>query len=100
MTPDYNDLLVLRNSLGYQKLQALWAEQGRKIMEALNKASKLSGKDSSLRYHAGEWHGFDLAIGMLERALSEIQRQMGNEKEASTVDDILSKLNDRRGESK
>lgn len=99
MTQDFSDLSELKNMRGYQKLQMLWAEQGLKIMDALNKASKLSGKDSSLRYHAGEWHGFDLAIGMLDRAMSEIQRQMGNEKEASTVDQILSKL-DRRGDSK
>lgn len=100
MTPDYMDLAELKSSRGYQKLQTLWAEQGLKIMENLNKHSKLTGKDTSLRYYAGQWNGFDLAIGMLERAILEIHRQLGNETESNNVDQILSKLNDRRGETK
>lgn len=99
MTPDYMDLAEVRGSRGYQKLQALWAEQGLKIMENLNKQSKLTGKDTSLRYYAGQWNGFDLAVGMLERALEDIQRKLGNERESTKVDDILSKLNDRTGET-
>lgn len=97
MTPDYMDLAELRQSHGYQKLQGLWATQGLKIMENLNKSAKLAGKDTSLRYYAGQWSGFDLAIGMLERALEDIQRKLGNEKEASNVDQLLSRL---KGEDK
>lgn len=99
MNQDYSDLSEIRHSRGYQKLQALWAEQGLKIMENLNKNAKLTGKDTSLRYHAGQWNGFDIAVGMLERALNDMQRQMGNEQEATTVDKILEKLN-RTGEQK
>lgn len=100
MTQDYTDLSETRNSRGYQKLQALWAEQGMKIMENLNKHSKLTGKDTSLRYFAGQWNGFDLAVGMMERAMSEIARQMGNEQETRTVDKIMGKLNNLTGETK
>lgn len=100
MTPDYLDLVELRKLRGYQKLQALWAEQGMKIMENLNKHSKLTGKDTSLRYYAGQWNGFDMAIGMLERAVEEIQRQIGNAAESTTVDELMEKLNQRKGETK
>lgn len=99
MTQDYTDLAETRSSRGYQKLQALWVKQGADIMKALNKASREKGKDESLRYYAGLWFGFDAAIGQLERALDEISRTMENKSESSKVDDILSKLNDRRGEN-
>lgn len=98
MTPDYMDLAELKGSRGYHKLQSLWAEHGLKIMDNFNKQSKLSGKDQSLRYYAGQWNGFDLAVGMLERALNEIQRQLGNAEESNRVETILSKLTDRTGD--
>ena len=100
MIEDLNDLTNLKHSQGYQKLQALWAVEGQKIMESLQRNSRMAGKDTSLRYYAGMWHGFDLAIGQLERALEELHRQVGNENEKTNVDALISKITNMRGETK
>jgi hypothetical protein len=96
MNEDYTDLSALRGLRGYHKLQLLWAAEGKEIMKSLNKHSKLAGKDTSLRYYAGLWAGFDMAIGALDRALQEIERQMGNDQETSTVDELLKRAEERK----
>jgi hypothetical protein len=96
MTEDYGDLSDLKSRRGYQKLQALWVRQGKDIMNALNKASKERGKDDSLRWNAGVWYGFDLAIGQLDRALAEMERDMENKEETTSVDKLLELARERQ----
>jgi hypothetical protein len=98
---DLKDFSDLRNHPGYQKLQLLWQEQGKDIMTALNKASREKSKDESLRWHAGSFYGFDLAIGQLDRAIADVTRKLENTKvnEGPSVEEVLRKLGERKGES-
>lgn len=89
---DYRDLLSLKNHPGFLKLQALWTQNAQEIMKKLDQATKLSGKDQPLRYHAGQWNGFNIAISRLEIALEAMSRVVENEEEAFSLEDTLSKI--------
>lgn len=95
MNTDYMDLKMLQGLRGYQKLQALWAHEGARIMASLqNAASK--GQESSWRYYAGIAKGFDLAITHLERALIQMEKEGDIDSPATrTVDELLKDI---RGE--
>lgn len=93
---DYMDLNDLRNNRGYQLLMVAWATQGKEIMASMQKACKLSGKDTTLRYCAGMWAGFDLAVGALDRAIEEVERLEENKKEEISTDELLKKIRDQK----
>lgn len=99
MNTDYMDLKTLQTMPGYHKLQALWAHEGQRILEGLQKAAS-RGQESAWRYYAGQMKGFDLAITHLERALLQMEQE-GNidpsPVEGRTGADILKEL---RGEMK
>lgn len=89
---DYMALNELRSHRGYQLLMVAWAQQGKEIMAAMNKACKLSGKDTTLRYCAGMWAGFDFAVGALDRAIQDVEREEENKKEEISTDELLKKI--------
>lgn len=98
MMSDYFDLKALQNSIGYQKLQALWAHEGNRIMDSTLKAAA-KGQESAWRYYAGQMKGFDIAITHLERALLQMEKEgeaAASEPQQST-EDLLREL---RGEPK
>ena len=99
MNSDYYDLKNLQNSLGFQKLQALWAHEGARVMESTLK-SAAKGQESAWRYYAGQMKGFDLAITHLNRALLQMEKEGEAELENSgqqSTEDLLREL---RGEPK
>ena len=99
MNSDYFDLKNLENSMGYKKLQALWAHEGAEVMKSMTKAAA-KGQESAWRYYAGQLKGFELAIGQLLRALEEMEKEGAAEQESQhqmTAEEILNEL---RGEPK
>lgn len=95
MNADYNDLKSLHLSIGYQKLQALWAHEGAMVMNGLQRAAA-KGQESSWRYYAGQMKGFELAIGQLERALLQMEKEGEQDKpNEKTAAEIIAEL---RGE--
>lgn len=97
MNLDYNDLKKIQNSLGYQKLQALWAHEYVLLMSGLQKAAA-KGQESAWRYYAGQLKGADLMTGMLDRALLQMEKEGETDgtKEKSAAE-IIAEL---RGEKK
>lgn len=71
---DYFDLKALLAMRGYSKLQALWAHEYAKVMETLQKVAGRNN-ESSWRYQAGILRGFDLAIGQLDRAILQMEKE-------------------------
>lgn len=99
MNTDYVDLKSLQGIRGYQKLQALWAHEGVKIMESLQK-SAAKGQESAWRYYAGQMKGFDLAITQLERALLHMEQEGETENPAQkTVEELLKEIKGTNGEN-
>lgn len=97
MNADYMDLKMLQGMRGYQKLQALWAHEYAQVMTALQRAAG-KGNESFWRYQAGILKGFDVAIGQLDRALLQMEKEgEGGEDQvnAKTAEDIIKEL---RGE--
>jgi hypothetical protein len=96
MNSDYFDLKALQNSVGYQKLQALWAHEYVKLMEGIQRAGS-RGTESAWRFYAGQLKGADLMTQQLERAIMQMEKE--GEAEASSTgksaDEILKEL---RGE--
>ena len=90
MNTDYMDLKTLQGSTGYQKLQLLWAHEYAKVMEGLQ-ATAAKNNESSWRYKAGMLRGFDLAIGQLERAILQMEKEGETDNPASAVVDELMK---------
>jgi hypothetical protein len=74
MKTEYNSLLQLRTMAGWPILQALWAIQHTKIVEATRKAGKRNRGDI-WKYYAGQLEGFEIAITQLERALQEMEKE-------------------------
>jgi uncharacterized protein (UPF0335 family) len=70
---DYFDLKMLQNMKGFQKLQALWAHEYAIVMKSLQLAAA-KNNESNWRFQAGILKGFDIAIGQLERAITDIER--------------------------
>lgn len=89
---DYNDLKSLKNHPGYLKLQALWTRDAQEIMGSLDRVTKLSGKDQPLRYHAGRWNGFNVAIGHLDRALEDMERVVDNKESDFDLEETLKEI--------
>lgn len=99
MNSDYFDLKRLESSIGYQKLQALWAHEGGEIMKSTLKAAS-KGQESAWRYYAGQIKGFDLAITHLTRALVQMEKEgeaQREEGDGQSTEDLLREL---RGEPK
>jgi hypothetical protein len=71
---DYFDLKMLQGLLGYKKLQALWAHEYAQVMIGMQKAAS-KGSESNWRYQAGILKGFDLAIGQLDRAVIQMEKE-------------------------
>ena len=95
MNADYNDLKQLQGSIAYQKLQALWAHEGAMVMNGLTRAAS-KGQESAWRYYAGQMKGFELAIGQLERAILQMEKEGAGEQEnTKTAAEIIAEL---RGE--
>lgn len=93
MTGEYSALRSLQNSDGWKVLTALWAKQGLKVMEGLQKAAA-KGQESAWRYYAGQMKGFDIAITQLDRALMDMEREDENRvsSEQSTVEELLKSI--------
>lgn len=89
---DYRDLKSLRSHPGFQKLQALWTQNAQEIMRALDRTTKLSGKDQPLRYYAGQWNGFNVAIGRLDIALEEMERVVENKADDLDLDEVIREI--------
>ena len=100
MNGEYQNLKVLQGSNGYKILEELWAIQGKKIMDAFQKATRERSKDESLRWHAGQWQGFDLAVGMLARALADMEREDQNLNSDRDAEKILKELDEIGGKRK
>lgn len=91
---DYWDLKQLQNHAGYQKLQALWAHEGMQVISGMQKAASRNN-ESNWRYQAGIGKGFDLAIGMLERALMQMEKEGEADTPtpaAQTVDELMKEI--------
>lgn len=99
MTAEYNHLMSLKMSEGYKVLQALWAHQHGKIVEAMRKAGK-KGNETSWRYFAGQNEGFELAITQVERALEDMQKTMENENPQADpsrdIEELLNNLKEKK----
>lgn len=92
MNADFADLKSLQMSVGYQKLQALWAHEGSAIMNGLQRAAA-KGQESAWRYYAGQMKGFDLAITHLERALLQLEKEGDPDSPATkTVEELLKEI--------
>lgn len=92
MNVDYADLKGLQVSRGYQKLQALWAHEGSKMMEGLQRAAA-RGQESSWRYYAGQIKGFEIAIAHLDRALIQMEKEgEGDNPGTRTAEEILNEI--------
>jgi hypothetical protein len=95
MNTDFYDLKQLQGSRGYQKLQALWANQYARVVEGMRKAAK-KNQESSWRFYAGQMEGFDLAISQLDRALMQMEKEGEAESPATTtVEELMKEI---RGE--
>lgn len=79
----------LKNSPAYQRLQAGWALQAKIIMAGMQKACMEKSNDHSMRYWAGQWNGFELAIGMLDRMISDAEKE--SKSPAQKVQDIINR---------
>lgn len=92
---EYNALLSLRNSQGYQVLQNLWAMQFKKIVDATRKAGK-QNKELNWRYFAGQQEGFEIAITQVERAIVEMEKEdeniEANHEAQEQVEQLLKKI--------
>ena len=98
MNTDYVDLKSLQGTRGYQKLQLLWAHEGAKIMDALQKSAAKS-QESAWRYYAGQLKGFDLAITHLERALLQMEQAgEGDSPATRTVEELLNEIRKPNGD--
>lgn len=92
MNSDYFDLKQIQKSIGYQKLQALWAHEGIRIMDSLQKAAA-KGQESAWRYYAGQMRGFDLAITHLERAILQMEKEGEVDNPATqAVEDLMKEI--------
>jgi hypothetical protein len=95
MTNEYQALMHLRSSPGWPVLQALWAIQHQKIVEAMRKAGK-SNKELNWRYYAGQNEGFELALTQVDRALSDMEKARETAPETAEaqkqVEDLLRKV--------
>ena len=93
MNTDYADLVSLRSHRGYQKLQALWAHEGVRIMDGVQK-SAAKNQESAWRYYAGQMKGFDLAITHLERALLQMEKEGENDinPATETVEELMKEI--------
>ncbi len=95
MNSDFFDLKNLQGSAGYQKLQALWAHEGAKLLDSLQKVAS-KNNESNWRYTAGKMAGFDLAITHLERALLQMEKEGETDNPGAT--DIEELMKEARGE--
>lgn len=74
MKSEYNILASLKAHPGWIILQALWAIQHGKVVEATRKAGK-QGKESPWRWFAGQLEGFEIAITQLDRAMADMEKE-------------------------
>lgn len=91
---DYYDLKALQSMRGYQKLQALWAHEYIKIMEAVQRAGA-KGQESAWRYYAGQLKGADVMTQQLERALLQIEKEgevMSETPASRDVEELFKKI--------
>lgn len=89
---DYMDLKMLHGLRGYQKLQALWAHEYGEVMKTLQKTAS-KNNESHWRYQAGILRGFDLAIGQLDRALLQMEKEgEGDSPATKTVEELLREI--------
>jgi hypothetical protein len=93
---DYFDLKQLQGTRGYQKLQALWAHEGAKILDSVQKAAA-KNNETNWRYVAGQMKGFDLAITHLERAILQMEKE-GETGESPATEAVEELMKDIRGE--
>ena len=95
MNAEYNHLMSLRTSPGYEVLLALWAAQHQKVIDGMRKAAK-QNKEMNWRYFAGQQEGFELAITQVDRALKEMAEKgediMANAEAEKQVEDLLKKI--------
>lgn len=92
MNTDYMDLKTVQGLRGYAKLQALWAHEYAKVMETLQKTAA-KNNESFWRYQAGILRGFDLAIGQLDRALLQMEKEGETDSPATkTVEELLKEI--------
>jgi len=92
MNSDYMDFKELQASRAFHKLQALWAHEGVRIMDALQRAAS-KGQESAWRYYAGQMKGFDLAITHLERAILQMEKEgEGDTPATKTVEELLNEI--------
>ncbi len=96
MNTDYYDLKQLQASRGYQKLQALWAHEGAKLLDSLQKVAS-KNNESNWRYTAGKMAGFDLAITHLERAILQMEKE-GETGESPATEAVEALMKEIRGE--
>ena len=89
---EYQELKSLKADKRYAMLQALWAHDAEAILKSISAASRTSGKDSSLRYYAGKWDGFNAAIGHLDRALAEMEKENNNKRAEDEIDKTLDEI--------
>lgn len=97
MNTDYFDLKQLQQHAGYAKLQALWAHEYAVLMTGLQKAAA-KGQESAWRYYAGQLKGADMMVGLLDRALLQMEQQGENEiseRDSKSAAEIIAEL---RGE--
>lgn len=89
---DYFDLKTVQGTRGYQKLQALWAHEYSEVMKGIQKTAARNN-ESHWRYQAGILKGFDLAIGQLDRALLQMEKdgEVPNPEE-KTAEQIIKEL--------
>lgn len=88
---EYNALASLRTHQGYAVLQALWVASGQELMKRLQTAAG-KGQESAWRYYAGQVFGFEVAIGQLERALKEMERDAENTRESMDIDKVITQI--------
>lgn len=74
MKSEYHALSSLKMHPGWVILQALWAIQHKKVVEATRKSGKL-GKESPWRWYAGQLEGFEIAITQLDRAIQDMEKE-------------------------
>lgn len=92
MKGEYVALKSVQVSEGYKLLQALWTQQGIKIMDAMQKAAARN-QESAWRYQAGQMKGFDLAISQLDRALFQMEKEDDAQSPAQqSIDELLKEV--------
>lgn len=92
MNSDYADLKQVQQMRGYAKLQALWAHEYGEVMKSLQRAAA-KNNESNWRHQAGILKGFDLAIGQLDRALIQMEKEGEADSPATkSVEELLSEL--------